>query len=113
VQVLRSHDFEIVRIDPARPWEQVQASRGAEIMVGVHGAALSNLIFMSPGARVIELRRPERDGVFFFDAYHPLADAVGVEYCAQFCEPAHQATGYEINNADLVVDLDLLRENLG
>src|SRR3954452_9534372 len=42
VRVLRSHDFEIVRTDLARPGAQVQASRGAEFMIGVHGAALSN-----------------------------------------------------------------------
>jgi len=112
VRILRAYDFEIVRVDPARPWQQVEASRGAEFMVGVHGAALSNLIFMGPGSRLLEFRRPERAGVFFFDAYRPLAQAAGVQYQAQFCDVARDADGYDVNDADLMVDLDLLRENL-
>ena len=112
VRVLRSYEFDVIEIDPAKPWEQVQASRGAHLMVGVHGAALSNLIFMPPGGRLIELRRPEREGVFFFNTYRPLAEAVGIDYLAQLCEPANDAPGYEINDVDLTVDLDLLRENL-
>lgn len=112
VRVLRSHDIEVVHIDPAKPWEQVRLSREAHVMVGVHGAALSNLIFMPPGGRVLELRRPERANVFFFDHYRPLASAMGLDFRSQSCELAQEVKGYSMNHADLRVDLDALRENL-
>jgi capsular polysaccharide biosynthesis protein len=50
VRVLRAHDFQTIRVDPAKPWEQIQASMGAKLIVGVHGAALTNLMFMPRGA---------------------------------------------------------------
>jgi capsular polysaccharide biosynthesis protein len=144
VRLLRSYDFEICRIDPAKPWEQIRASLGAKLIVGVHGAALSNLIFMPPGGQVLELRHGRSD--VFLDAYQPLARAMGVRYRYQLCEPVSAGARlspsvpptaslesqaawlnqpsragplrpagdplYELNDMDLVVDLDLLRENL-
>jgi Glycosyltransferase 61 len=35
--------------------EQLAAFSGAEVVVGVHGAGMTNLIFASPGARVLEI----------------------------------------------------------
>ncbi len=108
--VLRAHDFEIVAIDPVRPWEQVRTCRGADVIAGVHGAALTNLIFMAPGGRLLELRHG--DDAIFFDAFRPLTRAIGVEHHVQICRPAQADYGWETNNADLIIDLDLLRENL-
>lgn len=110
VRVLREHDVEVHRIDPSRPWEQMRAALGANLIVGVHGAALTNVIFMRPGARLLELRHPRQR--YFADHYRPLAAMVGVQYHRQYCALAHPAEGFAINDADLVIDLDLLRENL-
>ncbi len=107
---MRSHGFEIVAIDPARPWEQVRTCLGADVIAGVHGAALTNLIFMGPGGRLLELRHG--DDAVFFDAFRPLSQAIGVDHHVQICRPAYAAVGRETNNADLIIDLDLLRENL-
>jgi capsular polysaccharide biosynthesis protein len=110
VRVLRAYDFQIMTIDPTKPWEQVRAGLGADLVAGVHGAALTNLIFMRWGGRVLELRHGHDE--VFFEAYRPLAEMLGIEYHKQVCELHSEAVGLEINNVDLVVDLDLLRENL-
>jgi capsular polysaccharide biosynthesis protein len=110
VRELRRNDVEVVRIDPAKPWEQVRASMGARLIVGVHGAALTNLIFMPPGARLLELRHGHDE--VFFDAYRPLAEALGIEYRRVTCDLAEEARGLAINDTDIVVDLEVLRENL-
>lgn len=101
VRVLREHDFEIIHNDLAKPWEQVRLSLGAEFMVGVHGAALTNLVFLPEGARLLELRHP----VKHWPVYRSLAEMFGVEYHCQVCDPAEA-------NLDVIVDLDQLRENL-
>jgi capsular polysaccharide biosynthesis protein len=106
VRVLRAHDFEIIRSDPTKPWEQVRASLGAGLMVGVHGAALTNLMFMEKGARLLELRHPNH-----WNIYGTLAEMFGVEYSSQICHPADTASGRELRHDDLIVDLDQLREN--
>ena len=107
VRVLRAHDFEIVRIDPSSPWEQIRWSLGAEVMVGVHGAALTNLMFMPKGARLLELRHP----ALHWDVYRKLADVFGIDYRSQVCEPTEGPESVD-QHTDLVVDLDQLRENL-
>jgi capsular polysaccharide biosynthesis protein len=108
VRVLRAHDFEIIRNDPTKPWEQVQSSIGAEFMVGVHGAALTNLMFMPKGARLLELRHPVH-----WKVYGTLANVFGVEYRSQMCDSAETPPGQEVTPFDdLTVDLDQLRENL-
>ena len=110
-QLLRDRGFQIVEIDPTDPAQQVRMGRDADLIVGAHGADLSNVIFMAPGTRLLELRRQERPDVFFFDHYRWLARAMGVAYRALECEVT-TTDGPELNNADLIVDLDRLRESL-
>jgi capsular polysaccharide biosynthesis protein len=110
VRVLREHDVAFHRVDPSRPWEQIRASAGADLIVGVHGASLTNLMFMAPGGRLLELRHPHDE--HFFDAYRPLASAMGIDYTRQDCQVAGEASELPVNNRDLIVDLDVLRQNL-
>jgi capsular polysaccharide biosynthesis protein len=111
IRLLREHDFEIVTTDPSKPEDQIRVSRGANVIAGVHGADLTNLMFMPPGGHVLELRHAREE--VFVDCYRPLSHAMGQEYRAQICELARDAPGRDINHVDLIVDLDLLRENLG
>jgi capsular polysaccharide biosynthesis protein len=108
VTILRAHDFEIIRIDASGPAEQIRASLGAELVVGVHGAALTNLMFMAEGGRLLELRHPRHH----WDVYRKLSAMFGVEYRSQVCGIAEGLGQPDDQHADLVVDLDELRENL-
>jgi capsular polysaccharide biosynthesis protein len=118
IRELRAHGFEIVQIDAAKPWEGVRTAMGAKVIAGVHGAGLTNLIFLRPGGCVIEFRHRYDD--LFFNAYRPLAEGLGLEYRGQKCESAFEGDGpainkaniIEINMGDLVIDLDALRETL-
>lgn len=110
VRLVRDHGFVVFQLDPSRPWEQVQAAAGAELILGVHGAQLTNVMFMPSGGRLIELRHP--DDEHFFEIYGPFAKSLGHRYTRVDCEPACATTGESLNHADLIVDLDLLREAL-
>jgi capsular polysaccharide biosynthesis protein len=104
-QVLRDHGFEIVRNDPARPWRQVELSRGADLVIGLHGAALANVIFMPEGARVLELHHPGPH----WDIYRRLADMFGVTYADLVCQPVEAG---DPQFADVAVELDELVDQL-
>jgi capsular polysaccharide biosynthesis protein len=111
VRVLRSHGFRIVRMDPRKPEEQVRAVGGAKVICGVHGAALTNLIFMPSGGEVLEFRHPRDE--LFPACYGPLAVARGHTYRAQLCEPVQDSHDWiPLNHSNLIVDLDVLRDNL-
>lgn len=55
LDLLAPHGFESVRPEDHSVAEQARMFAEAEVIVGVHGAALSNLVFCSPGARVLGL----------------------------------------------------------
>ena len=114
VRVLKSHGFRTLSVDEADPALQIRAVSAAQYLVGVHGAALTNLIFLPSGGSLLELRHPQNE--VFFDCYRPLASVMGVRYLSQLCDviPDRRELSRpgEVNRADLLVDLDLLRENL-
>jgi capsular polysaccharide biosynthesis protein len=108
VRLLRAHDFEVLHLDQLKPWEQIAWSLAAEISIGLHGAALTNLIFMPEGARLIELRNPDHH----WGVYERLAKLFGIEYRSVACETAADGVALGKQHADLIVDLDRLRESL-
>jgi capsular polysaccharide biosynthesis protein len=111
-RMLETHGFQALRINPADPAHQIRAARSAEVIVGVHGAELTNIIFQRPGAQVVELRHRYDDQ--FFDCYSRLAESFGVGYQALPCDlsPGKEAiqNAEEINHADLLVDIEALDE---
>jgi capsular polysaccharide biosynthesis protein len=56
-------------VDPAAMTvaEQVEAFSGADAVVAPHGAALANLVFASPGTRVVELFAPDYVNTCYFE----------------------------------------------
>lgn len=78
---------------------QAAAFAGARVVVGVHGAALANCVFLPPGALLVEILNAQRPQVFYRD----IAAAGGVRYHALFADPAGADSGdpYHANGDDL------------
>ena len=54
--------------------EQVSSLRFTRVLVSMHGAGLSNIIFLQPGSTVIELMHPLMSAPFYrFLSYYPLS----------------------------------------
>jgi hypothetical protein len=78
--------------------EQVALLSRTKVLIGIHGAGLTNMMFMPPGGTVIELL-PKRNGVFDYNrirnsfrhdaCYVRLAQAFGHTYVPVIC--AHDA----------------------
>lgn len=56
--------------------QQLALFRGAEVMLGVHGAGLSHLVSMEPGGKLLEILSPQR----FWPTYRALASRAGIDY---------------------------------
>jgi hypothetical protein len=74
---LAANGFEIIDPDELSLYEQVGLMQQARIVVGAHGAALSNLVFCREGAAVIELFSPD---YFRTDCYYTLASILKLNY---------------------------------
>ena len=76
IERLRQRGFEIVLPERLSFLEQVVVFARAKIIVGVHGAAFSNLVF-AENARVLEIFSPD---YLRPDCYYTLADQCGHRY---------------------------------
>jgi hypothetical protein len=105
--VLRARNFE--RLEPTTWEENVRAFAEAEIVVGPHGAGLSNVIFCPEGAEVIEFIPGDRPFPYFYTA----ASAAGAGYQAVLATPLAPA-GQEYrklpSDEPYAVDLALVRK---
>ncbi|MFC3416102.1 glycosyltransferase family 61 protein [Algoriphagus hitonicola] len=99
--MLIKRDFELVSGDDLSLEDQIKLMSETKLLVGIHGAALTNMLFLPDGAKVLEFRN-ESD--VNNHCYFNLASALGIPY---------YYTVNSSNNADSVVadftiDLDKL-----
>jgi hypothetical protein len=74
--LLASAGFQTVRPESLSFGEQVALSAESRVLVGTHGAALANMIFMPEGSHVIEFAHPRYPS----PAFYALASALGLRY---------------------------------
>jgi capsular polysaccharide biosynthesis protein len=72
---LKSFGFEIIQTEDLSLAEQIATFSECHTLVGIHGAGLTNCLFMRAGGIVVELRKREPNY-----GYWHLAESVGHEY---------------------------------
>ena len=97
METLSEYGFERHALEESSVAENVQLFREAELIVGAHGAGLTDLIFCKD-ATVIELF-----GSKIKDPYERLAETMGVEYDSIQCTPS---------STDLIVDTESLADRV-
>ena len=75
--LLKKFNFEIVFPEEMTFEEQIKIYHGANIMGGLHGGGLTNILFMNPGTKLLEVRR-ENDNLN--NCYYTLASELGINY---------------------------------
>jgi hypothetical protein len=117
--LLKKYEYETIFAEDLSFDEQVKLFNETNSLVTLHGAGLTNILWMKPGTNVLELRKDkwgliretgERENSKFYNTYYHLCLALGVNYYYQACpsdKPEESA-----RFADLKVDLKLLEENL-
>ena len=116
---LARRGFRTVRLETLSFRQQVETMARAEAVVSIHGAGLTNAMFMAPGGKILELYKeyyPRRDVTALTRTHGPsicyrrLSAVLGLEYLIQFCPPTVRAAPVDV--ADLTVDLAALDDNL-
>ena len=110
ISLLSEYGFAPVRMDGMSVAAQANLFANAEAIIGVHGAALTNLLFAQPGTRVIEIFPHEMHEPGMFTA----ATYSKVDYYhlrAQQLDPARDAR--LVRSQHLRIDVNKLEQLLG
>ena len=107
IEALQAFNFRVIRTEDYSFAEQVKIAASARYLVSNHGAGLTNMLFMSPGASVFELRHATD---CINNCYFTLASALNLNYFYQSCEPEN--ANEDPHTADLRVDVPALKTNL-
>jgi len=82
--ILKKYGFEIVLAEDLSFYRQIEVFTGASVIAGMHGAGLTNMVFMPPDSAVIEVRQAgDRQN----NCYFSLADALRHRYNYVIAEP--------------------------
>lgn len=103
--LLRKRGFEIVYAENLSVKKQIELMAQTKLFVSLHGAALSNMLFMHPGQSVVEFRNFGDDKN---QCYFNLANALGLKYYYTLNEGTEKNTML----ADFTVDLKALESVL-
>ncbi len=103
--LLRRAGFKTVCLEEFDFTGQVGLFASASVIAGIHGAGLSNLVFASPGARVIELYSPTHSVA----CYRNLAAAVGLVHVPVVGRTAGRPRKRSVED-DLWIDASQLRQ---
>ena len=120
ITLLEKYGFETIAFEDFSFVEQVRLMSNTEVLISIHGAALTNMIFMPSNGIVFEFIPKKR---FLLDfnivrcsfkhdpCYVRLASALGHSYFTQICKPIN-LIDRTTHMADMIVDIELLKINL-
>jgi capsular polysaccharide biosynthesis protein len=111
LSVLSKAGFQDACLEDYSLLEQVSLLNGADQVVGLHGAGLTNILFLNPGAKVIELGPKPNKKSDLRISFWRLANCCELEYSLVFNE-VEQKKNYNIYDCDLVVDVHQLKTQL-
>ncbi|RYZ63453.1 MAG: glycosyltransferase family 61 protein, partial [Proteobacteria bacterium] len=101
---LKPFGFESIVLTGMSLTEQIQVFRGAELVVGPHGAGLANVVFMQPGASVVEIISPAR----IWPTFKCIADRGQLNYATIAADSysIEQTESRGEGNEDITVEAD-------
>ena len=104
--LLRGYGFEVVHCSGLSVEEQARVFARSGVIVGVHGAAFSNLVFCNPGTVVLEIFGTPMNQKLYWLMSHRM----GLRY--HYLMAAGAGDDKAGNMADITVDLEMLGQSV-
>lgn len=105
--ILKKYDFDFLCMEDFSFWDQVRLFSSTKYLISIHGAALTNMLFMPEGSKVLEIRKEGDDSNL---CYFSLASALGIDYYYQFGRVTNGEK--HIHHANLEIDIELFEQNI-
>lgn len=105
-RILQAHGFETVFFEDLTFEEQIKLMQETAVLIGLHGAGLTNMMFLNPGAKIIEIINYKLDDHLF---YYFLSSYFNLPY---YSLPSVGLDAKAAINSDVVVDTNELQKVL-
>jgi capsular polysaccharide biosynthesis protein len=107
VSLLLKHQFEILFLEDLSFGDQVKLLYQTKFVIGLHGAGLTNMMFMKKGTSALEFCvNDDEDNL----CYHSMACSLGINYYYQFGKK--NLEHLSIQDCDLFINIATLEQNL-
>lgn len=107
VELVKKYGFTVICFEELTWNEQVELMSSCSMLIGIHGAGLTNILFMPLGSSVLELRRKDDT---HNNCYFSLASALELKYFYQLCEVDNENIVTQGN--DFLVDKVILEKSI-
>ena len=77
IKTFKKYEVEVYNFDNISFREQIMIAQNTKLFISMHGAALTNMLFMSIGQNILEIRHPESEAQ---NCYFSLASALNHNY---------------------------------
>lgn len=109
--LLRQYNFNCICNEDIDFNEQVNLYAHADVLISIHGAGLTNMLFMKPGSSILELHKKRtNDHDWHSLAFWYMARALDFSYHHQLCDPENAASTFF--EANFIVDIRQLEKNV-
>lgn len=105
IELMKLYNYEIHFFEDYTLEKQIEIMSQTKNLVGLHGAGLTNMLFMPAGGKILEFRRRNDN---YNNCYFTLASALDHDYYYQQCEASSDNT----KTANMTIDLQELKNNL-
>lgn len=104
IAILKKYNFEIVYMEELNFKKQIEIMSKTKIVVGLHGAGLTNIIWMKKNSHLIEIK-PKSEK--YLNCYFNISQALGLNYHYSICAKANYFSTSKTSdyNAD-ILDLE-------
>ncbi|WP_310557750.1 glycosyltransferase family 61 protein [Flavobacterium sp.] len=105
INLLKLYGYEIHCFEDYTFKKQIEIMSQTKHLIGLHGAGLTNMLFMKENSKVLELRNLNDN---HNNCYFSLASELNLNYFYQL----NQGNRNETYSADIIVDINELRKNI-
>ncbi len=107
IKVLMKYKFKIVYAEKLSFLSQVNLFSSAKFLIGLHGAGISNILWMKKNTNLLELK-PEKD--LYLNCYYNIANLLNINYNYLVCKKNNYFKSSK--NSDYFVNIDSLNKKL-
>lgn len=108
IDLLKTKNFLIIEAENLTFREQIELFSSCKILIGIHGAGLTNCLFMQKNTYMLEFYKKD---TFINYCFERMARELEINYRRQFCEGGKNKETH-VDITDLIVDIDLVKKYL-